>query len=319
MSALSYPDPGSGSSCPTGTPRSRGHLPLVVLAGLLWGTGGLSGALLSRITGLHPLAVAAYRLAGGGLVLLLVLAATGGLAGTRWRWSAAALRRVLAIGVLAGTYQAAYFAAVELTGVPVATLVTLGAAPVLVLLVETVAGLAHRRRPDALSVAAVGLAVGGLVLLVGAPGPVSGGALAGGVALSLLAAAGFALLTLLGRRQVPGLEPAAGVGAGFLVAGLALVVLVEVAVPAAGMAFAPSAASLGVLAYFVGVPTALAYGLFFAGLRGVSASSAAVVAVLEPLTASVLGVLLLGERMGPGAIAGAALLCAAALLASRRT
>lgn len=35
----------------------------LVLAGVLWGTGGLTGSLLAHETGLSPLAVAAYRLA----------------------------------------------------------------------------------------------------------------------------------------------------------------------------------------------------------------------------------------------------------------
>jgi DME family drug/metabolite transporter len=88
--------------------------------------------------------------------------------------------------------------------------------------------------------------------------------------------------------------------------------------PTVGLGFAPSAASVGLLLFFSWVPTALAYGLFFTGLRGVSASSAAVVAVLEPVTATVLGALVLGERLSPAGAVGAGLLCLAALLATRR-
>jgi drug/metabolite transporter (DMT)-like permease len=57
--------------------RPRPGVPLLVLAGVAWGTGGLLGRLLSRQTGLSALAVAAYRLGLGGL---LVLAAVGVLA-----------------------------------------------------------------------------------------------------------------------------------------------------------------------------------------------------------------------------------------------
>ena len=56
--------------------RRGSGVPLLVLAGLAWGTGGLLGTLLGRETGLTPLAVAAYRLTLGGL---LVLAAVAGL------------------------------------------------------------------------------------------------------------------------------------------------------------------------------------------------------------------------------------------------
>lgn len=83
-----------------------------------------------------------------------------------------------------------------------------------------------------------------------------------------------------------------------------------------GLGFAPTAAVFGLLAYFGAVPTALAYGLYFTGLRGMPAGSAAVVAVLEPFTATGLGTLVLGERLGAAGLAGAVLLCLAVLSAS---
>src|SRR5688500_11674111 len=112
-------------------------MPFLVLAGVLWGTGGLLGSLLSERTGLSALAVAGYRLTGGGLVLVVLLAASG-----RWPRGPAAWRRVAAVGALAAVFQAAYFTAVSLTSVSLATLVTIGSAPVIVLLVERTGGWA---------------------------------------------------------------------------------------------------------------------------------------------------------------------------------
>ena len=60
----------------TSTAGRRGSgVPLLVLAGIAWGTGGLLGSLLGRETGLSPLAVAAYRLGLGGLLVLVAAAA----------------------------------------------------------------------------------------------------------------------------------------------------------------------------------------------------------------------------------------------------
>ncbi|WP_028926985.1 DMT family transporter [Pseudonocardia acaciae] len=286
----------------------RNDLMRVVAAGMLWGTGGLAGAVLGRLTELQPLAVATYRLAGGGLTVLAVMALTSGVAPL----TRAGLGRVLAVGGLTASYQACYFAAVSLTSVGVATLVTLGAAPVLVLAVEAARA---RRRPGLVPSAAIGLAVLGLALLLGVPGGFDGGALALGASLALVSAAGFAALTLLGRRPVPGLDGPATIGFGFTAGAVMLGVIT---VPGVGVGFAPTAASVGVLLFFAWVPTAVAYGLFFTGLRGVSATSAAVVAVLEPVTATVLGVLLLGERLGAAGAVGAGLLCAAAVVAALR-
>jgi DME family drug/metabolite transporter len=58
---------------------------LLVLAGVLWGTGGLFGSLLAARTGLSPLAVAGYRLAVGGALLLALplLSGRGSLRGGR--------------------------------------------------------------------------------------------------------------------------------------------------------------------------------------------------------------------------------------------
>ncbi|MDT7667128.1 MAG: drug/metabolite transporter, family [Pseudonocardiales bacterium] len=317
MSSLSSPDAALRAS------GSRTDLYYVLSAGLLWGTGGLAGSLLGQVAALPPLAVATYRLAGGGLTVLAVLAVTGRLP----RLRRAGWLRVLSVGVLTATYQACYFAAVAMTSLAVATVIAIGAAPVLVLTAEAVG---ERRRPGSASLVAIGLALLGLALLLGTSGhPLTragGGSLALGVLLALGAAAGFGALALIGRRPVPGLDGPATIGVGFTAGGalLAVATLVAGALTGGpgfgghgfgGLEFAPTAASVGLLVYLGWVPTALAYGLFFVGLRGVSASSAAVVAVLEPVTATVLGVLVLGQRLGPGGMVGAGLLCAAAVVA----
>jgi DME family drug/metabolite transporter len=317
MSSLSSPDAALRAS------GSRTDLYYVLSAGLLWGTGGLAGSLLGQLAALPPLAVATYRLAGGGLTVLAVLAVTGRLP----RLRRAGWLRVLSVGVLTATYQACYFAAVAMTSLAVATVIAIGAAPVLVLTAEAVG---ERRRPGSASLVAIGLALLGLALLLGTSGhPLTragGGSLALGVLLALGAAAGFGALALIGRRPVPGLDGPATIGVGFTAGGalLAVAALVAGALTGGpgfgghgfgGLEFAPTAASVGLLVYLGWVPTALAYGLFFVGLRGVSASSAAVVAVLEPVTATVLGVLVLGQRLGLGGMIGAGLLCAAAVVA----
>lgn len=281
----------------------------VITAGVLWGTGGLSGALFGRLADLHPMAVATLRLAGGGLSVMLLLALTGRLGAMRAA-GRPGVTRVLAVGLLVASYQACYFVAVSLTSLGVATLITLGSAPVLVLAAEA-AG--HRRLPGPRQLLAVGLAVVGLLLLVGLPG-VGGGAggLLSGTLLALVSAAGFALLTLLGRRPVAGLDELTTIGAGFA---SGAVMLGVVTLPWTGLGFTPSVTSAGLLCFLALVPTAVAYSLYFTGLRGVPASSASVVAVLEPLTATVLGVLVLGEHLNLAGSVGAGLLCAATLAA----
>ena len=312
--------PSVPSTSPAG--RTSHHVPgsgvpLLVLAGVAWGCGGLLGSLLSRETGLSPLAVAAYRLGLGGLLVGAVVAGaalTGraprprlGSAGHR----RAARRRVGTLAVLAAAFQACYFVAVALTSVGLATLVAIGSAPVVVAAVEAVAGRARRG-----SAATVVLALAGLGLLVGlpaaAPDPLAAFA---GAAAAVLAGTGFAVMTLVGARPVPGLDPATTTATAFVLGGLLL------AGPAAvlgGPALPTTASGYALLALFAAVPTALAYTAYFRGLdRAVTPGTAAVLALLEPLTAAVLAAVVLGERLGAPGITGALVLGVAVLRAAR--
>lgn len=296
--------PTLGAAAPAG---ARADFRSLVAAGLLWGTGGLAGAVLSGKFGLDPLVVAACRLVVGGTAMLVAAALT---TGWSWRWSDA--RRTMAMAGLAAWYQSCYFVAVELTSVSLATMVTLGASPVILVLVEVVT---TRRRPARRVLGAVGMAIAGLVLLVGGPGGERSGALALGVAFAVASAAGFAAVTVHGARVAHGTNRLSTIGTAFVVGGL---LMVSVAALTGQTTIGGGAVALGVVLYLGVVPTATAYALYFRGLRSVAPSVAALVALLEPLTAAVLGAVVLDERLGVVGIAGAVLV-AVAVVVSRRT
>jgi len=288
----------------------------LVMSGLLWGTGGLTGTEFGRISGLSALAVAAYRLlAGGGLIVIFRIATgTAGPARAGRRWPAgpgarAAWTRIAVTGLLAAAFQGCYFTAVSLTSVSLATLVTIGGSPVIVQVAERVRG---RGRGSA---AATVLALCGLGLLVGLP---SGGpgyaAVLASTGFALLAAAGFATLTLIGASPVPGLDDLTVTGFGFTLGGLVLLPFAAVSV----LVFRPGPAAIGLLIALGTGPTAAAYTLYFRGLRGAPASTAALLALLEPLTATLLAALLLGDRLSLPGMAGAALLLAAVVRTALR-
>jgi DME family drug/metabolite transporter len=65
------------------------------------------------------------------------------------------------------------------------------------------------------------------------------------------------------------------------------------------------------------LPTALAYTCYFRGLRTTSASTGSVLALLEPLTGTVLAVVLLGERLGASGLIAGAVLAVAMVLTAR--
>src|SRR5256885_1088068 len=177
-------------------------------------------------------------------------------------------------------------------------------------------GLTGRRRVDRRLVATVCLALAGLGLLVGLPsGGFGAGAVLASSGLAVLAASGFAAVTLVGGRPVPGLDELSTAGFGFTVGGL---LLVPLAGATAGLGFRVDAWPIALVVALGTGPTAIAYTLYFRGLRTVPAGTAALMALLEPLTGALLAALVLRDRLGPAGIAGALLLGAAVLLAAKR-
>jgi DME family drug/metabolite transporter len=283
--------------------RSATGLPYLVISGLLWGTGGLIGSLLGRTAGLSAIAVAACRLTAGGVLIVVFLTVTG----RRWPSGRAAWTRITVIGLLAALFQSCYFIAVALTSVPLATLVTIGAAPIIVLGAEQATG----RPTGRFAAGTTGLAVTGLGLLVGLPSGFRETAVLASAGMAVLAAAGFAAVTLTGSRPVPGLDDLTVTGFGFTIGGLALMPLAQMA---GGISFRPGLAAVGLLIALGTGPTAVAYTLYFRGLRSAPASTAALLTLLEPLTGTILAAVLLGERLSATGIAGAAIIAAAVIL-----
>jgi DME family drug/metabolite transporter len=290
----------------TGRPTGSG-IWFLVFAGTLWGTGGITGSLLADTAGLSSLGVAAGRLGIGGLLLVAVARLTRrAMPAGRRSWT-----RIVVIGLLAAEFQGTYFAAVSITGVSLATLISIGAAPMLVLTAEAVTG---RRRAGTRDLAVAGLALLGLTLLVGVP---SGGrdltTMLTGAGFALLAAAGFATMTVVGSRPVDGLDDLTSTGLAFT---LGAVLLTPIALVAGGLSFDPSPASIGLLLLLGAGPTALGYAAYFRGLRTTSAGTASLMALLEPLVGTALAMLILGDRLGPAGLTGAVLLIVALAIES---
>ncbi|MGC4940702.1 EamA family transporter [Kribbella sp. DT2] len=264
----------------------------VALAGIAWGTGGAAGALLFRSSGLGSTAVSFWRLFGGAV--WLVVACRLLRRGPLVRQFSAAPARYLLSGVGLAVCQLGYFAAIPRLGVGVSTVISLGVGPLFIAL-----GARERITGTLL------LAVLGLALLVSDGG--GGDASTAGVVFALLSGAGYALTTLLNRDQQ---DPVVSASLGFIVGAIVLL-------PFAGD-IVPAPASWPVLAYFGLVPTALAYALFYTGLRTIRASTAAVIALIEPLLATAIGVLAFHERLTTLSLIGAATLLLAVLLQARR-
>jgi len=283
---------------------SRSHL-FVLLAALCFGTTGTAQALGPE--GAQPLAVGAVRIVVGAALLLVVLAVMGGGMPTRKDLVPVS---IAAVGV--ASYQLCFFAAVRETGVGVGTVVALGSAPALT---GAIGWLVDRQPPRrewaiATAVATAGVAV---ISLAGADADVS----TSGVLLALGAGASYAVFTLGSKRLLDAGRRVEAVMAWSFTAGAILLVPVLVV---SDLRWLSEARGIVMAVWLGAVPTALAYLLFAAGLRSLVAREVATLTLAEPVTATALGVVVLGERPGALAVLGIAIvLVGLAVLARGRS
>jgi len=284
---------------------ARLGLAQICLAGVLWGTGGLAVRVLRDAEPLSIVTISAWRMLIGAVFLLVVVALAR---------QAATLRdllrrqpaRVAAVGVATAAYQALYFAGVVAVGVTVSTVVSLGLAPVIVTVVESAR---RRRAPDAGHLLVLAAALAGLVLVSVAAGSAGGPHPVLGVLASVGSGTAYALTTLVGQRLAGSTPPLSLATASTAVGAVALAPLALVT-GVGGAALADPVVS-GTLVYLGVLTMAIAYLLFYAGLRTAPGSSAVIATLLEPLTAAVLAALVLDERLGAVGILGGVLILAA--------
>lgn len=294
---------------PRSATRRSGFL-LVILGAVLWGTGGVAGSVVAANSDMSWLAISALRLLGGGLIMIVVTLGTGEL--RRIPRTTASAKHILLTGVLIAVAGGTYFQALAFVGVAVATVLALGTSPLFVAVVTAVRG---RRLPSRSVTAALILALVGLVLVCDVS-PVAAGPdawhTALGAALAVLSGLAFGATTMVNRRVVPGLSPRPLIATSFTVAGL--ISLVPGVAAGLGLTSMTAAAWLG-LSFLAVVQTALGYLSFYLGLqRGVPATSAAVLTLIEPLAAAALAMVVLHEPLRIATAAGIALLLVAVVL-----
>ncbi|HEY6105417.1 MAG TPA: EamA family transporter [Anaeromyxobacteraceae bacterium] len=277
----------------------------VLAAAALFGTTGTAQALGPQ--GATPLGVGAVRLAAGALVLAAVAWARRPPGSWAWRRQAPAL----ALGGLAvAAYQVAWFAGLRRTGVALGTIVGIGSGPVF-------AGLIHlalrRGGISATWAAGTGLTVAGAALLA-TRGARGGSADPLGLACMLAAGLSYAVYAQAAKHAIDqGLDESRAMAGVFGVGAAALAPLLALE-PLGWLATARGVA----MALHLGALTiGLAYSLYGWGLRRLQVPTVVTLTLAEPLTAAVLGVALLGERLGPLGWLGAGVLAAGLVVAGR--
>jgi DME family drug/metabolite transporter len=280
----------------------------ISLAGVLWGTGGLAVQVVREVTPMSVLVISTYRMVIAALVLgaaVLALRQLGAVA----RLLRDRPWRAVLVGASTAAYQALYFGAVVQVGVSVATVVSLGLAPVLLTVGESV----HARRlPSPGRVVVLVAALAGLLLVaLGAGGAETGPHPVLGVLAAVGSGSAYALTTVLGRPLAQSAGPLALTTTTTTVGAAVLLPLAVVSGLAGGPVVSGDPVVVATLAYLGVLTMALAYGLLYAGLRTTPGSSAVIATLLEPVTAAIVAAAFLDERIGVAGVAGTALILVA--------
>jgi DME family drug/metabolite transporter len=263
-------------------------LSAITVTSVLWGTTGTAATFAPSV---GPLAIAAAALGIGGLLQAAI-------AVPALRSARPALgqhRAVVVIGAIAvAIYPLAFYSSMHAAGVAVGSIVSLASAPL-------ASGVLDRfvdgRGLSRWWVLAAGLGIlGSALLCVSKIAGVSGSAASTvlGIGLGLIAGTTYAIYSWASHRLINGgVSRAASMGAVFGGGGLLLMPIL--AITGGPLLATPQAFAVG--AYMALVPMFLGYLLFGHGLTKVPASTATTVTLTEPAIATVLAVLIVGERL----------------------
>ena len=271
---------------------------LIALAAVLWATLG-PAARYALERGVHPLEISFWR-----ALFAAVLFGAHALATRGGRVALRDLPAIVGFALLGVTFLfGAYFQTVRLGGAALAA-VLLYTAPVWVVIGS--AFVLHEP-VTRVKAAALALTLAGVALVASGAGAVdiSAAAIAWGLSCSFAYAAYF----LFGKRYFPRYGVPTVFMYAMLIGAIGLAPLVDWS--------AKTPADWIVFLWLAAVPTYAAYFVYGTGLGAVEAGRAATVATLEPVFTALLAYWLWGEDLGVRGYAGAALVLAGVLIASR--
>ncbi len=269
----------------------------IIAAGVMWGIIGIFVRYFSGV-GLSPMQmVAARAYVSAALLVAFLLITNRSLLKIRLRdiWY------FIGTGIISFVlFNFCYFTAIGMASLSVAA-VLLYTAPIFVTLMSA---LFFKEKLTGRKAAALALAFFGCVLVTGVLGGANAAAGAGiffGVASGFL----YALYSIFGRVALKRYHPLTVTAYTFIFASIGVT-------PLAGLgdagAVSAGASLLPLLLLFGVISGLLPYALYTKGLSGVEPGRASIMASVEPVVATLTGVVCFGEALEPAGIAGIAAL-----------
>ena len=260
----------------------------ILFASILWGT---TGTAASFAPDLSPLAIGAFSMGVGGLL-------QAGLAYRKILFAFDKLlqnKKLLAVSTLAlAVYPLAFYSSMKLSGVAIGTVVSIATAPFFSALLECLISKKNNINKHWLTSFAIGVAgIGLLVFSESSSANESGDDLKLlGIALGLLAGLCYAIYSWATKALIDkDIKSQAAMGSIF---GLGAMLLLPT-LWFTGENLFSSQTNVLVISYLTLIPQCLGYVAFSFGLRHVTASSANLLTLFEPVVAAVLAVCVVGE------------------------
>lgn len=244
----------------------------------------------------------AVRFAVAAVALGVIVGATRGTlrpAAGEWRW-------LLLLGGVGYATEAAFFFLALGRGTAATVTLLFYTYPVLVTLLSAALGLGV---PGLLLGGSLAAAVAGAGIVIGSSGGLD--ITAAGIAFALGSAGWFSVYLITADQTVRRTSPLVSA----MWVSLSASAVLAVYSLASGTGELPQARGLGSVVA-MGLLTAGAFALLFLGLRRIGAVRTSIVASLEPVAASILALLFLGETLRTGVLAGGLLILAGAIAAS---
>ncbi|MEZ9893312.1 DMT family transporter [Vibrio lentus] len=260
----------------------------ILFASILWGT---TGTAASFAPDLSPLAIGAFSMGVGGLM-------QAGLAYRKILFAFDKLlqnKKLLAVSALAlAVYPLAFYSSMKLSGVAIGTVVSIATAPFFSALLECLISKNNNINKRWLTSFAIGVVgIGLLVFSESSSANESGDDLKLlGIGLGLVAGLCYAIYSWATKALIDkGIKSQAAMGSIF---GLGAMLLLPTLWFTGDNLFS-SQTNVLVISYLTLIPQCLGYIAFSFGLRHVTASSANLLTLFEPVVAAVLAVCVVGE------------------------
>ena len=253
----------------------------ILVAAIFWGTTGTLQTFL--IGDISPISIAVVRSFIGGSILLAYVIITKKLRLRKWSW-----KWTFLAALFIGLFQTAFFTSVQLTGVAIGTVVTIGSAPIFAGLVEWIL---FKYKPTSTWGIATFLAIIGVCLLfVQTDASIVN---IKGVILGLIAGFLFACYTNFSKKLTEQQPTLPAVAMTFTICSLFLMPFGALD----GFAWVLEKQNFFVMGIMAIATTTIAYVLFLTGLKKVSSSAAVTLSLAEPLTAALLSVIIVKEHL----------------------